>query len=143
MSRLIAWNTGLYWDSLAADIQAGYRSTFLRGSHERFHLCCGLSGRLSVIALLTTSTVCGLISKDDQVSTEKFKLEAVEQLTHVLHSRRSAIAATGLSNVRDIAPGLFDGLAGIGMACLANSCSNSASKLSQLISAGLYVQSNL
>ncbi len=142
LSRLIARNSGLSWESLDSDIEAGLRASLLGGGAERFHLCCGVSGRLSVVALLSVSSVCWSISKVDQVSMEKFKAEALEQLILALRAKSSAIAATGLSNVLDIAPGLFDGLAGIGMTCIANARSNSASKLAQLISAGLYLPSN-
>ena len=86
---------------------------------------------------INDSATANVLRDVDQESIHDFCDKAVASIFDAFKSRRERIALSSISGVDDIAPGLFDGLAGIGMMFLSVADASTSAKLSSLLSAGL------
>jgi len=138
ISRIVAINSGLFWNELTTEILSALRSVTASNEINRFHLCCGLSGCSAVIdAVLNDSKLKDMLEAEDLVLIEEFRVQSLEKMMEGLQKNHTKIAISGIQGVTDVAPGLFDGLAGIGLTLLSGASPSTSAKQRSLLSAGL------
>ncbi len=138
MSRLVALKFGLTWQGIDREIDSAVNAIVADDPAKRFHLCCGLSGSAAVVDILIHDfAFANALRRADKESIRDFYNQAVASMFDNFMLRQEKIALSSISGVDDIAPGLFDGLSGIGMMFLSIANPSASAKLSSLLSAGL------